>query len=750
MLINAGISLYYASLIWMIICSWNDLLTLSLELKGVSSSCCTCDEALYQITFQGIWSKNTHPKDYPQSEWLIHWSDIAGASHTKDLKIWEIGGFASPALKMVAEYGDTKKVENELKRKAKYVRTILKMKGLFPPNVQGETKGTIRVDKYRHFLSLVSMLGPSPDWITGLDSVNLCLENCSWVPNMNIDLWPIDAGTDNGITYMSPNKPSIPAQKIKYITKIDPNHSDSPWFDLHAYQKFSESFNESNPMLFALQPGYLVKPIARITLQRLKIYELDCNSSLYQNFVENYFKNDSENFADGGNADNTEINLNNDEFMRKKLLMMNPGSIDQNDPCAATIWSGWSPCSVTCGKGITMKRRYLVNSDKAEMCKSVNLIEKGICVADIQDCESIHPKCSLTHWGTWTPCSATCGKGMRFRTRSYENEAGALMMGCTFDLMEKEICMEIPECQNQADKRCQTTLWSSWSDCTVECGTGIRYRSRYYVTPKKAKKQCLEDLIEKESCHGRFGITCEIIENSLNDPHKIYSSSSQSLNEPDCRLTLWSEWSPCTSSCGTGTRVRTRYFVPDLTIKNAPIVNFDLASNDQLSCLSSNPKLRDSKLFETEICQGFQPQCIMNVSSSESTCMLSPIKGPCRGQFHRWYFNVKLKQCRRFWYGGCQGNLNNFHNYLDCKQMCEMVIPKDYDGSKQTNRKKVDCMVSDWSEWSSCSKKCGKGTKNRRRMIKRNPENGGELCPDETYQFEYCNEKECEMTCIRV
>ncbi|KAL3267421.1 hypothetical protein HHI36_011548 [Cryptolaemus montrouzieri] len=27
--------------------------------------CCACDEAKYEVTFEGLWSRNTHPKDFP-------------------------------------------------------------------------------------------------------------------------------------------------------------------------------------------------------------------------------------------------------------------------------------------------------------------------------------------------------------------------------------------------------------------------------------------------------------------------------------------------------------------------------------------------------------------------------------------------------------------------------------------------------------------------------------------------------------
>ncbi len=39
-------------------------------------------------------------------------------------------------------------------------------------------------------------------FITGVSALNLCLPNCSWAGDMSIDLYPWDAGTDDGISYM--------------------------------------------------------------------------------------------------------------------------------------------------------------------------------------------------------------------------------------------------------------------------------------------------------------------------------------------------------------------------------------------------------------------------------------------------------------------------------------------------------------------------------------------------------------------
>lgn len=33
----------------------------------VQKQCCACDEAKYEVTFEGLWTRNTHPKDFPSN-----------------------------------------------------------------------------------------------------------------------------------------------------------------------------------------------------------------------------------------------------------------------------------------------------------------------------------------------------------------------------------------------------------------------------------------------------------------------------------------------------------------------------------------------------------------------------------------------------------------------------------------------------------------------------------------------------------
>jgi hypothetical protein len=67
-----------------------------------------------QMTFEGLWSKHTHPKDFPENGWLTGFTDLIGASHSSDYHLWEYGKFASEGLRLVAEFGTTHLLEKEI------------------------------------------------------------------------------------------------------------------------------------------------------------------------------------------------------------------------------------------------------------------------------------------------------------------------------------------------------------------------------------------------------------------------------------------------------------------------------------------------------------------------------------------------------------------------------------------------------------------------------------------------------------
>merc|ERR1712022_76520 len=58
----------------------------------------------------------------------------------------------------------------------------------------------------------------------------------------------------------------------------------------------------------------------------------------------------------------------------------------------------------------------------------------------------------------------------------------------------------------------------------------------------------------------------------------------------------------------------------------------------------------------------------------------------------------------------------------------------------------VDCKVSEWKKWESCTKSCGGGTNRRERAIVTINQYGGKSC-GKTSETKTCNEKHCPVDC---
>lgn len=94
--------------------------------------------------------------------------------------------------------------------------------------------------------------------------MNLCQKDCTWSKSMIIDLYPWDAGTDNGISYMSPNSETRPRERMKPITTLYPEDPRSPFYD---------------------PSGRPMHPLARLYLNREKIISRGCSEELLQQQV---------------------------------------------------------------------------------------------------------------------------------------------------------------------------------------------------------------------------------------------------------------------------------------------------------------------------------------------------------------------------------------------------------------------------------------------------------------------------------
>ena len=176
------------------------------------------DTVTYQLTITNNWTGPTHPGGYPDN---AHFSWLGGGTHAGPANFWSLGGTATPGFEVLAESGDTSAWIDEL---AAAGAAPLEWRHWFceprqpHPNC-GSLRVSFTVSSENPYLTLASMLGPSPDWFVGVQDL-LLRPDGEWASGITIPLALYDAGTEAGTSPVLDNLPTD--EPIGYLT-FDPN-----------------------------------------------------------------------------------------------------------------------------------------------------------------------------------------------------------------------------------------------------------------------------------------------------------------------------------------------------------------------------------------------------------------------------------------------------------------------------------------------------------------------------------------------
>lgn len=124
------------------------------------------------------------------------------------------------------------------------------------------------------------------------------------------------------------------------------------------------------------------------------------------------------------------------------------------------------------------------------------LYEKHNCESpDSKETPNMEEYCAVTDWQEWSPCNVDCGRGTRYRQRTYKLKVAdqhKQRETCKKTLTQRSSCYGTqPECRTESFpvEECELTPWGQWSECSSTCGNGTITRSRRYKT-RAGVKHC--------------------------------------------------------------------------------------------------------------------------------------------------------------------------------------------------------------------------------------------------------------------
>ncbi len=167
--------------------------------------------ATYRVTFQGKWTIASTPGGVDRS---AHFTTLIGAVHNGNVSFWQSGGVASPGIEEVAETGRTRSFRDAIERNP-HVFAVIQRGVSFGGT--GRATFDLRVPADHPLITLVSMIGPSPDWFVGVSGLSLLDGEGQWMSERQVDLFPCDAGTEDGTEFSLSNPPTNPRGTITSI-----------------------------------------------------------------------------------------------------------------------------------------------------------------------------------------------------------------------------------------------------------------------------------------------------------------------------------------------------------------------------------------------------------------------------------------------------------------------------------------------------------------------------------------------------
>lgn len=156
--------------------------------------------------------------------------------------------------------------------------------------------------------------------------------------------------------------------------------------------------------------------------------------------------------------------------------------------CVMGGWSAWGECDVTCGNGQMVRRRdVLVPGGFGGKVCTGDLLQTAPCI--LSACEgTCEPRpCHWGEWEDWGACDQCNGERRRFRHI-------VALAQCGGRQCEHGAAQEISNCTRRCHdvSYCVWGQWEAYGACSASCGRGMKSRSRFLKGMSKIPTRMLE------------------------------------------------------------------------------------------------------------------------------------------------------------------------------------------------------------------------------------------------------------------
>ena len=388
--------------------------------------------------------------------------------------------------------------------------------------------------------------------------------------------------------------------------------------------------------------------------------------------------------------------------------------------CVQNAWSAWGACSKSCGEGVMARDRSVATAAAfgGKACGAASesvACNKHLCAVD----------CVPESWGAWGSCSTTCGNGFQARTRGIRVSVANGGKPCSASsLSAMQSCNTMP-----CPVDCVVSAWTTWSACSLSCGTGFATRTRSVATAPLNGGVACPTQSETNTCNGH---SCAV----------------------NCVLTAFGAYTPCSRSCGKGTQTRSR------GVARAP-------EHGGVACAS----LSNARDCNSHACP---VDCVLSAWQSYTACtkscntgMKTRLRTIATATAHGGVACDALTQTVACAQGACPIHCDTsaWSVWTECTKSCGagsktrtrrvttnplhggyLCPPLSQTVPCKTQACPVDCVLAAWKPWAACSLSCGSGSQTRTRDVTTAMAHGGVSCAA-TSQARQCNTSPCAVDC---